>query len=132
MWFQNRRARYRKQERTGSVSIRSKARQQRVERIKETQQAAASRIYTLPPQSNYAMYPATNPQSFSRQFTFQLMTDPTPRSPVVTTSSPLQSTQGYPFTISNDALLPHQPALHNPPPVMLNGHSSSYGASLDK
>ena len=35
MWFQNRRARYRKQERTGSVSFRSRYRQKRLEKIQQ-------------------------------------------------------------------------------------------------
>jgi len=39
VWFQNRRARYRKQERTGSVSLRSKYRQKRLQRLQQNQAA---------------------------------------------------------------------------------------------
>ena len=42
VWFQNRRARYRKQERTGSISLRSKYRQKRLQKLQHNQAAAAA------------------------------------------------------------------------------------------
>ena len=42
VWFQNRRARFRKQERTGSVSFRSRYRQRRLQKVLQQNQAMSS------------------------------------------------------------------------------------------
>ena len=144
MWFQNRRARHRKQERTGSVSIRSRVRQQRVQRMKESQ-AVVSMYRGYPAQQQQqqsnGVYPTRmisphNPHSQAvSQFSFHVMTNPTPNS--VTTSSPLPlASSGYPFTL-NEAFLSHPPAVsvQDPTTAVLNGNgnnghnSSSYSGS---
>lgn len=77
VWFQNRRARYRKQERTGSVSLRSKYRQKRLQKLQQNQAAAA----TMTGAAAAGMYASYYPPCGASPSHQAMLTSPQPMSP---------------------------------------------------
>ena len=119
VWFQNRRARHRKQERTGSVSFRSRYRQKRLKKLQDKQ--AMMQLYSPGPYGQASSSVFASPGSYPNGQAIPQTLPISPHTPLSNTSP--TSAMQYPVSTSTHEISPYNgvPSFQNLLYSMSNG-----------